>query len=191
VVKIRMAAFIPSAWIPSADADPADDRVVEFEGDDRGFTPHAVNTLRSRIEQEAVVDFRHDEVRSYARTGVTRKRVTDPDGTITVREGRAGDDGIAHGNVEWTETGVTFELRASASNPLRDAPTTDYRVRADVTREGTVRLRGEHDGYPSLECYAQTDFGEFRPLYTHDVDATGDTPTAMAGSMEYRFDRTA
>jgi Protein of unknown function (DUF3238) len=31
-------------------------RIIQFEGDSREFTPYVGNTLRSRVEQEVVVD---------------------------------------------------------------------------------------------------------------------------------------
>ncbi len=32
-------------------------KIIQFEGDSREFTPYAVNVMRSRVEQEVVVDF--------------------------------------------------------------------------------------------------------------------------------------
>ena len=49
-------------------------KVIQFEGDSREFTPHAVNTMRSRVEQEVVVDFYKEEVFSYANTGITTEK---------------------------------------------------------------------------------------------------------------------
>ncbi|MGW5983448.1 DUF3238 domain-containing protein [Bacillus mycoides] len=56
IVKIRANVFIPMSWTePQKDVQTG--RVIQFEGDSREFTPHAVNTMRSRVEQEVVVDF--------------------------------------------------------------------------------------------------------------------------------------
>ena len=56
IVQIRKSVFIPMSWIePKKDIQTGS--VIQFEGNSREFTPYAVNTMRSRIEQEVVVDF--------------------------------------------------------------------------------------------------------------------------------------
>ena len=61
-------------------------QVIQFEGDSREFTPHAVNTMRSRVEQEVVVDFYKEEVFSYANTGITTEKITNPDGSVNKKK---------------------------------------------------------------------------------------------------------
>lgn len=53
IVKLRAATFIPLTWL---DSPRRGEETIQFQGDDRGFTPHAVNTGRSRVEQEVVID---------------------------------------------------------------------------------------------------------------------------------------
>ncbi|WP_227353046.1 DUF3238 domain-containing protein [Haladaptatus salinisoli] len=188
IVKLRAAVFIPSAWLSRAnDAD----RTLEFRGDDREFTPHAVNTGRSRVEQEAVVDFARETLSEFADTGRSVERITRPDGTEERREGKASADGIFCTDPEWHDGGVEFVIHASASNPLVPHPhPVDYQVELAVDRDGGVEARGRHDGFPCFEFYAQTDFGEFRTLYRHDFRETGDSLSALAGPMEYEFEAT-
>ncbi|WP_227375079.1 DUF3238 domain-containing protein [Haladaptatus halobius] len=186
IVKLRAATFIPSAWLSRADDA---DQTLEFRGDDREFTPHAVNTGRNRVEQEAVVDFARETLSEYADTGRSVERITCPDGTEELREGKASADGIFCTDPEWREEGVEFEMNASASNPLVSHPhPVDYRLMLAVNRDGGVDVRGQHDGFPCYEFYAQTDFGDFRTLYRHDFRETGDAPSALAGPMEYEFE---
>lgn len=187
LVKIRAATFIPSAWI----SRPIDgEKTLEFEGDDRGFTPHAVNTGRCRVEQEAVVDFTDEGLRSYADTGTSVERITYPDGTQELRSGKASADGITCSEPLWHDEYVEFDMHASASNPLSPhADPVDFHLEVAVWRDGAVRVHGRHDGFPCFEFYTQTDFGEFRPLYRHDFRETGDKALALAGPMEYEFER--
>lgn len=56
IVKVRASVFIPTPWTdPRKDEETGN--VIHFEGDSREFTPYAVNAMRSRVEQEVVVDF--------------------------------------------------------------------------------------------------------------------------------------
>ena len=64
------------------------EKVIQFEGDSREFTPYAVNAMRSRVEQEVVVDFYKEEVFSYANTGITTEKITSPDGSVSKRTGK-------------------------------------------------------------------------------------------------------
>lgn len=187
LVKIRGAAFIPSAWL----SRPSNgDETLEFKGDDREFTPHAVNTGRCRVEQEAVVDFTDERLISYADTGHSVERITKPDGTQTFRRGKTSTDGISCTEPRWSDEYVEFDMHANATNPLRaHADPVDYHLEVTAWRDGAVQIVGRHDGFPCFEFYIQTDFGEFRPLYRHDFRETGDKPNALAGPMEYEFER--
>ena len=65
IVKVRASVFIPMSWTePKKDTQTGN--VIQFEGDSREFTPYAVNAMRSRIEQEVVVDFYKKEIFTYA-----------------------------------------------------------------------------------------------------------------------------
>jgi hypothetical protein len=187
IVKIRASVFIPMSWTePRKDIQTG--KVIEFEGDSREFTPYAVNTMRSRVEQEVVVDFYKKEVFSYANTGISTERVTNPDGSVNKRTGKASTEGILCTNIVWNSDDVTFQMSASASNPLNIyAPTVDYLLTVHVKKDGMIDIKGAHDGFPCYEFYKQIDFGPFEQIYTHDFRETGDTPEALAGEMEYSF----
>jgi hypothetical protein len=188
VVKVRAATFIPEAWI--ARPREEDEPLVEFRGDDREFTPHAANTGRSRVEQEAVVDFARESIRTWAETGRSKERVTYPDGREEVSTGKAPTEGVFCTDVAWRDDEVAFDLHASASNPLvAHADPVDYHLELTVGRDGRVEVAGRHDGYPCFECYAQTDFGEFRTLYRYDYRERGAGPDALAGPMDCEFER--
>lgn len=187
IVKVRASVFIPMPWTePKKDMQTGN--IIQFEGDSREFTPYAVNAMRSRVEQEVVVDFYKKEVFTYANTGITTERVTTPDGSVRKRTGKASTEGILCTHVVWGSDDVKFQMSASASNPLNVyAPPVDYLLTVHVKKDGTVEIQGEHDGFPCFEFYKQVDFGSFEQIYTHDFRETGDTPEALGGDMEYRF----
>ncbi|EJQ73338.1 hypothetical protein IGK_05412 [Bacillus toyonensis] len=56
IVKIRGSVFAPYAWLEHI-KDPTTGKLFEYPGDAREFTPYAVNTMRSRLEQEVIIDF--------------------------------------------------------------------------------------------------------------------------------------
>lgn len=91
----------------------------------------------------------------------------------------------------WGTDEVSFEMRASASNPLNAAaPAADYLLTIHVNKSGVAQIEGAHDGFPCYEFYKQIDFGPFELIYAHDFRKTGDTPAALAGEMEYSFKTT-
>ncbi|QQE78712.1 DUF3238 domain-containing protein [Alicyclobacillus sp. SO9] len=191
IVKIRASVFIGGMnWLPPRET-PETREIHEYAADGRWFTANAVNTGRSRVEQEVTVDFMKRKLFTFANTGVTTLRVTEADGSQYLKEGKAATDGIVVKEESWSIHEVSFVMRASARNPLRlDAPTVDYEVNATVQENGTIQVSGSHDGFPCYEFYKQVDFGEFELIYVHNFHETGDTPAAMSGDMEYHFEKT-
>ncbi|WP_422657047.1 DUF3238 domain-containing protein [Paenibacillus sp. EC2-1] len=187
VVKVRASVFIPMAWTdPTKDLETGN--VVQFEGDSREFTAYTVNTMRSRIEQEVIIDFHKKEIFTYKNTGITTKKVISTDDSVHTKTGKASTEGILCTDLIWGSDDVKFQMSASASNPLNDyAPPVDYLLNVQVTKDGTVKMQGTHDGFPCFEFYKQVNFGPFEQIYTHDFRETGDTPESMAGEMEYSF----
>ncbi|KZD38266.1 permease [Bacillus cereus] len=187
IVKIRGSVFAPYALLKPIQ-DPATGRVFEYAGDAREFTRYAVNTKRSRLEQEVVVDFYKREIFTYADACIVTVKITNPDGSIEYQKGETSTENIACTNIVWSEDEVSFEMRASASNPLNAAaPAADYFLTIRVNESGTMHVEGLHDGFPCYEFYKQIDFGSFELIYTHDFRKTDDTPAALAGEMEYSF----
>lgn len=187
IVKIRASVFIPMSWT-EAKKDIETGKVIQFEGDSREFTPHTVNTMRSRVEQEVVVDFDKKEVFSYANTGITTERITNLDGSVNKRTGKASTENIVCTHIVWNSESVQFKMSASASNPLNVyASPVDYVLTVRVKKDGRIDVQGEHDGFPCFEFYKQVDFGSFEQIYTHDFRETGDTAAALGGEMDYSF----
>ncbi|PGM91924.1 DUF3238 domain-containing protein [Bacillus cereus] len=187
IVKIRGSVFAPYVLLKPIQ-DSATGRVFEYAGDAREFTPYAVNTKRSRLEQEVVVDFYKREIFTYADACIVTVKITNPDGSIEYQKGETSTENIACTNIVWSEDEVSFEMRASASNPLNAAaPAADYFLTIRVNESGAVHVEGLHDGFPCYEFYKQIEFGSFELIYTHDFRETDDTPAALAGEMEYSF----
>ncbi|MBJ8099786.1 DUF3238 domain-containing protein [Bacillus cereus group sp. N11] len=192
IVKIRASVFIPMSWVSIGwtGSNQTGD-LIEFEGDSREFTPYAVNAMRSRVEQEVVVDFHKKEIFTYGNTGITTERVTTSDGSVHTRTGKASSERIVCTDIEWSTNDVKFQMSASASNPLNiNAPAVDYLLTVHIKKDGTVDIEGKHDGFPCYEFYKQTDFGPFELIHTHDFRETGDTAEALGGDMECSFKKT-
>ncbi|CAM4417918.1 hypothetical protein BAMA_04155 [Bacillus manliponensis] len=187
IVKLRGSVFIPMSWTePQKDMETGN--IIQFEGDSREFTPYAVNTMRSRIEQEVIVDFDKKEMFTYENTGITTKKVTTPDGSVNKRKGKASTENILCTNIVWDSDCVTFQMSASASNPLNIyVPSADYLLTVHVKKDGTIQIQGTHDGFPCYEFYKQVNWEPFEEIYIHDFRKTGDTVEALGGEMEYSF----
>lgn len=187
IIKIRGSVFAPYTWLEPI-KESSTGKILEYAGDVREFTPFAVNTMRSRLEQEVIIDFYKKEIFSHANACIVTVKITNPDGAIEYKKGKASTDSIECIDVVWGDDDVSFKMSASASNPLNTlAPAADYLLTILVTNNGVVQIEGAHDGFPCYEFYKQTDFGSFEIIYTHDFRKTGDTPTALAGEMEYSF----
>ena len=188
LVKIRASVFIGHVlWLDPV-IDPKQQLKISFQGDGRGFEPHAARTGRSRVEQEVTVDFEKQRMVTYADTGVTVMKTLALDGSIQYEQEKASPHQVQVVNEQWLEDEVCFRMQASASNPLRkEAPAVDYAVDVKVHRSGLVALEGRHDGFPCFEFYKQLDYGPYEVLYQHDYLAAGSTPASMAGDMEYSF----
>ncbi|HDX9652413.1 TPA: DUF3238 domain-containing protein [Bacillus wiedmannii] len=187
IVKIRGSVFAPYALLKPI-KDAATGRVFEYAGDAREFTPYAVNSKRSRLEQEVIVDFYKREVFIYIDACIVTVKITNSDGSIEYQKGETSTENIVCTNIAWGEDEVSFKMRASASNPLNAAaPAADYFLAVRVNTSGIVYIEGLHDGFPCYEFYKQIDFGSFEKIYTHDFRETNDTPAALAGEMEYSF----
>ncbi|MGE7023445.1 DUF3238 domain-containing protein [Solibacillus cecembensis] len=190
IVKIRGSVFAPYAWLEPI-KEPKTGKMLEYAGDAREFTPYAVNTMRSRLEQEVIIDFLKKEISTYANACIVTVKITNPDGTVDIKKGKTSTENIVCTNVVWGTDDVSFEMRASASNPLNtEAPAADYLLNVRVNENGVTNIEGSHDGFPCYEFYKQADFGPFELIYTHDFRETGDTPKALGGEMEYSFKKT-
>ncbi|MDL2418939.1 DUF3238 domain-containing protein [Bacillus tropicus] len=190
IVKVRGSVFAPYASLEPI-KDPATGRSFEYAGDAREFTPYAANAKRSRLEQEVNIDFYKRKIFTYADACIVTVKITNPDGSTEYQKGETSTENIVCTNIVWGEDEVSFEMRASASNPLNAAaPAADYLLAIRANKSGTVHVEGVHDGFPCYEFYKQVDFGSFELIYTHDFRETNDTPAALAGEMEYSFKMT-
>ncbi len=190
IVKIRGSVFAPYAWLEPI-KESSTGKFLEYTGDAREFTPHAVNTMRSRLEQEVIIDFYKKEIFTHANACIVTVKITNPDGSVEYKKGKSSTDNIECIDVVWGDNEVSFIMSASASNPLNsEAPAADYVLTLRVNKNGIAQIEGSHDGFPCYEFYKQTDFGSFELIYKHDFRKTGDTPSALAGEMEYRFKKT-
>ena len=111
------------------------EEIFEYAGDAREFTPYAVNTKRSRLEQEVIIDFYKKEIFTYADACIVTVKITNPDGSIEYKKGKTSTENIVCTNVVWGADEVSFEMRASASNPLNAAaPAADYLLTIQLTK---------------------------------------------------------
>lgn len=187
IIKIRASVFIPTAWTEPKQKENTEE-IIQFEGDFREFTPFAVNAMRSRIEQEVVVDFYKKEVFNYANTGITTEKISFPDGTNKKRQGKADTKDIVCTDISWTDKTVSLTMHGSASNPLNDkAPSSDYLLKVKISIYGEINIFGMHDGFPCYEFYSQHNFDDITTIHLHDFRNSGEGPEALGGEMDCSF----
>ncbi len=84
----------------------------------------------------------------FAGTGVTVLKMTDANGNVQYKEGKASTEGIVVEDERWGQSEVTFVMKASAKNPLHlEAPTVDYLLQVKVQVDGSIKVKGSHDGW--------------------------------------------
>lgn len=64
------------------------------------------------------------------------------------KEGKASTEGIVVEDERWGQSEVTVVMKASAKNPLHlEAPTVDYLLQVKVQVDGSIKVKGSHDGW--------------------------------------------
>lgn len=190
LVIVRLCSFIPSAWIFFATVPLIGALKIEFEGDDRGFTPYPADALRFRSAQEFWVDFNRRSVTHYRDTGTTTARTTWINGRVTYHSAKVSSTCLTYSNETWGDGYVSFRAKSTCANPLVPvAPAADYEFTITVWNTGRVRVRGTHDGFPAYEIYKRIG-NVFTPIYLFDPAQYGQTVASLAPPMEFSMDKT-
>jgi hypothetical protein len=85
-----------------------------------------------------------------------------------------------------------LSVKCHCANPaVLLAPAIDYEFTLKVTRTGSVRITGKHDGFPAYEFWRNIEGKNGGPelVYTHNPLDTGDTILSLGPPMEYSIDR--
>lgn len=78
---------------------------------------------------------------------------------------------------------------ASVANPaVKGAPTVDYTFDIKVTRPGSVRIIGHHDGYPNFEFWRKIEGKASGPELIYNYKHGNKGPSALAAPAEMSVD---
>ncbi len=187
-IGIRVCSFIPDDWVFFAAAPLLGVRHVEFEGDDRGFTPYTEGNSRFRTAQNWLIDFEQRKITYQGKTGITRARITWGNGHVSTHTAQAPSTCLSVSEEEWSEDEVRMRARSGCANPLvPGAPAADYDLTITVRESGQVQVQGRHDGFPAIEVYKEID-DLFTGIYLYDPYEQGKSLLDLMPPMEIRVD---
>ena len=79
-----------------------------------------------------------------------------------------------------------LDCKCTTGNPLiLGAPKINYEFTLKVTRSGSVRITGKHDGFPAYEFWRKLGGKTTKQVWLHDPRITGDTVLSLGLPMEY------
>lgn len=121
------------------------------------------------------------------KTGITKALYYyEPTGKLVNSEtGQASTSGLTY--TKRVENDVLYiDCKCAAGNPLiLGAPKINYEFTLKVTRPGSVRITGKHDGFPAYEFWRKLDGKTAKQVWLHDPRVTGDTVLSLGMPMEY------
>lgn len=185
-VELRLRSFIPHSKIFYAETPSS---YVYFRGDNR----NAAWSGTFRTSQIFVIDTAPSSysVQHTPDTGTTHQDNYDKvSGTlISTQSGKASTSGLTF--TKRVENGILYlDCKCAVGNPLvLVAPDIDYEFTLKVTRNGTVRITGDHDGFPGYELWRKIDSGSSRLVWSYDPIAAGKDINALLPPMDKSADK--
>lgn len=186
IVNLRLRT-----WIPQAEVHFLTDQYYHyyFKGDNRNSPMWS--TLAYRTSQSFEIDT------STPNYTVRPSKNIQPTYSIiynhfmnrlsTINEGTASDSGITYKKRVGSDDALYLDVRLNAANPgVPKAPPIDYKFTLKLTRTGSVRITGMHDGFPAYEFWRKIDGKSKGPelIYSYDPRVTGKTVFSLAGEMD-------
>lgn len=146
-----------------------------------------------RTSQRFVIDTSAADyaVNDFKDTGITHKEYVDK---VTNKVARTQTDQAPVSDITFSKRIVDdilyLDCRVSSSNPLEPlSPPIDYDFTLKVTRLGSVRITGRHDGFPGYEFWRKIGTRTPELIWSHDPRDTGETLASLYGEMEHSVDK--
>lgn len=185
-LELRLRTFIPHAKILFAETATS---YIYYRGDNRSEAWDG----SYRTSQRFVIDTAPSNysVTPYRDTGITHRDVYDK---VTGKLISTTSDQVSTSGLTYTKRvvdGILYlDCKCSVGNPLEPAaPNIDYEFTLKVTRLGSVRITGQHDGFPAYEFWRKFDGKSAELVWSHDPRDTGEGIYSLFPPMEHDVDK--
>jgi len=186
-VELRLRTFIPFDKVfYLADQDG---NSIYFHGDGRG---NEWSSLDYRTSQSFVLDTsKSDYGFSYAnKVGDTTVYYYDKFNKLYKTDTKSqGTTGLGVSKYVGTDDNLYITVTCDVANPIViGAPAINYNFQIRVTRTGSVRITGNHDGCPSYEFWRKIDSNAAKLAWNYVMDSALDL-AKLAPPMEEYVDK--
>lgn len=181
-LELRLRTFIPQDKIFVSSTNGM---ATYFGGDNRSEAWEG----SYRTSQRFVIDTSTYSVTAYKDTGVTHQYVYAGNNLLQTKEKKVDTEGITF-TKRVVDDVLYLDCKCSAANPfVLVAPAIDYEFTLKITKPGSVRITGNHDGFPGYEFWRKFDGKGAQLVWSHDPRKTGDTIASLGGGMEKSADK--
>lgn len=184
-LELRLRTFIPQARILFSQIG---NTYVYFKGDGRG--PSWTGTHRTM--QKFIIDTSKENYGLSASKNVgstTREGYVGTTLTATETD-TASSTGITHSYEVRSDDNLYITCKCAVANPLVvGAPDIDYEFVIKVTRAGSVRIAGQHDGFPAYELWRKfSNETNAKKVFSYDPITAGEDELALFPPMDKSAD---
>lgn len=188
-LTLRLKTFIPDKYVFYGNLPR--EGAIYYGGDNRNSSWNGTY----RTIQEFTIDTSSSEysVSPFKDTGTTYEYFV-PLGTNDYqlkKSKKASTTGLTW-TKEYNEKDdcLYLKCKCSVANPLVPlAPAIDYDVTLKITRVGSVRITGKHDGFPAYEFWRKFDGKPAQLVYLHDPRETGHNIGHLGGTLDVSVDQ--
>ena len=188
-LELRLRTWIPQDKVDSYIRDATGK--IYFKGDNRRSA--AWSTLAYRTSHSFVIDTSPANYRVTATPKVNDTTVIYESVSGSVGEQTAGQEPTCLSYKKRVEAGILYlDVKCHCANPMVPlAPHIDYEFTLKITRTGSVRITGRHDGFPAYEFWRNIEGKAGGPelVYTHNPLVTGDTVKSLYPPMDKTVDQ--
>lgn len=190
-IELRLRTWIPQEKVFLSGNEQTS---LYFKGDNRRNATWS--TLAYRTSHAFTIDT------SKANFGLTQttKKVSsttsllynNSTGALITSESLTGStNSLTYSSTVKSDDNLYITVTCDASNPLvTGSPAINYEFVIKVTRAGSVRITGKHDGFPAYELWRSVTGRSTGPelVYTHNPIDTGETVLSLFPPMEHDVD---
>lgn len=182
---LKLKTFIPHAKVLFSESN---NRYIYFRGDIRNAS--WTGTYRTLHQFTIDTSTSNYTVTPVKDTGTTYRNTYDILGKlVSTSSGKASTTDIKY--TKRVEKNILYlDCVISSSNPLvPGSPAIDYVVTLKITRPGSVRITGKHDGFPAYEFWRKFDGKAAELVYNYDPRTTGGTLANLLPPMDKSVDK--
>lgn len=157
-----------------------------FVGDNRD---ESFSSSSYRTYQRFYIDTSNYSITPYKNTGTTYMRMyRNSNGElISTDSDKASTSGLTY-TTEVKNGYLYIYASCDVGNPMVPSPNINYEFTIRISRDGSIKVTGKHDGFPAYEIWRKIDTKSSELIYLHDPRDTGETIFSLGPPMEHSVD---